>query len=706
VVIVGAIGVYGERVEQALVGINRLRPHVDRYVVIVDETVTEKQKQQLIEAECEVYMHPWEDSMVKMRNQYLDKIQNGDWVIVHDPDEWFCEKFCEEIKFIIVSANQQELNLLLINSHDVTYQEDGEKSDTKSDFYKNLIYRKDWGTKYEGVGEVKEVHETLLIPYPKITRLGDGYYYEHMKYWHEVWERAGRNFFMAGGGNNAGELNPSWKVFREICSELGIENWTQCREYYRAGKIDPKLKAWHWMNRQEGFDYDHEELEFGRWYFEYLQPEEADAKTDPELIRIMTFDDDESTVWAPIFELVEGSVAEVMRFIEEAYIEVLGRNADQSGKEYYTKMILDGKIGRDQLKEIMKESPEYQRAQASTDVKEWTQIQIPVKVNIGITEALYVEALKKTGYYWEEVKPMLDVGHDIITKVPDPQQFALWFYANRDASIQEIAQAIFRFIGDDGIWWGGDALRAAAEPYPYTDARRNPDLGGGHFSYFEGLIEPNMKVLDVGCQIASWIWAWKDIEPTIDYHGLEPSPIAYRIAVERYGEDGRNVREPRIVTEIQITGTDVMPTGDQHISILMPTGDQHISIPIDFDPTPKYDRMRRIIGKPATFYNMKMQEMEFSEEFDVLFTHTVLQHVSLETKREALPKFYEALKPGGMLIIEEKSDTETKTTLTKEGWIELIESFGFENIVTVDQGQDGVGYVFIRPRVPDEDSGA
>ena len=386
--IAGCVGLYGERVDQATECIKRLRPHVDRYVVIVDKSVTEEQKQWLRDLGCEVYFHPFEDSMVKIRNQYLEKCQTDDWIIVHDPDEWFCEKFCEDVRKICEKAEKDDLALLLINSHDITYQEDETKTELVSDFFKNLIFRKMEGTHYEGVGEVKEVHETLIIPgLTRAMRLPkETYWYEHVKYWHEVWERAARNVFLAGGGNNVGERNPSWKPLREIFDELGVHTWPEAREYLREGGIDPRLKMWLWANRFEGLDFDHEEMEFGRWYFEYLHPEEAEG-------------------WEPVTELEEGSPPEVMRYVEQTYMKVLGRHADQEGKEAYTKAILTGQLRREDLPALLKRSPEYIQKVPSERVK----IQVPVSVDVHLTEEVFLEALKRSKTYWEIIKPKLDL---------------------------------------------------------------------------------------------------------------------------------------------------------------------------------------------------------------------------------------------------------------------------------------------------------
>jgi len=418
--IVGCVGVYGERVEQATVCIKRLRPHVDRYVVIVDESVIEEQKQELRDLGCEVYFHPWEDSMVKMRNQYLEKCQTDDWIIVHDPDEWFCQKFCEDARKICEKAGKEDLALLLINSHDITTLEDGTRHENISDFFKNLIFRKIEETRYEGVGEVKEVHETLLIPGLTIVRRlpKEKYWYEHIKYWHEVWERAGRNVFMAGGGNNSGERNSSWRPLREICDDIGLENWTKARDYFRKGNIDPSLKEWLWDNRFEGFDYQHEMMEFGRWYFEYLHPEEKEFL--------------DGRVWEPVHEIPVGSPPEVMHYVEQTYMEVLGRHADLAGREAYTKAIIEGQIKREDLPEHLKHSPEYAQLARASIPGEKVKMQVPISVDVHITEDIFLEALKKSETYWEKIKPKMDIGSFIFDSLKEPKEFLKWFYETKE----------------------------------------------------------------------------------------------------------------------------------------------------------------------------------------------------------------------------------------------------------------------------------
>ena len=183
------------------------------------------------------------------------------------------------------------------------------------------------------------------------------------------------------------------------------------------------------------------------------------------------------------------------------------------------------------------------------------------------------------------------------------------------------------WIGDDGIDWDFEAERASKGSYPYK-ARRS-------FDYFKELVRPRDRVLDLGCNIASWIGAWRSIEPTIKYEGLDRSRVAINIARKRYPD--------------------------------------------------------------AKFYIMDARDMDFHERYDIVFTHAVYQHTHLETKRKILPQVYGALKPNGLHIIQENtalSSKQSSTVMLREEWIELFDSFGFKKIRTHDIGGGGTGFVF------------
>jgi len=337
-------GTYGERMWQTKECVKRIRPFVDRAVIICDETVSEEDLDWLKDKQCEVYVYPWNDNFPEMRNHYLDKCQDGDWVIVSDPDEWFCKDFCNDLRSIVAEAQNDNITLLGINSRDVMHESNddrySEENAVKSNFYKNLIFRFVHGTRYEGCGKSANVHEVLLLKGAH-RNLPDKYYYTHHKYPWEVWERAMRNVYIGGGGNNMGDGNPQWTRLKSITSKLGLHSWREVRDYMRKGNIDDSLKQWLIDNRRDGFDYEHEMMEGFRWYFEYLHPEE---NTDG--LEVLPSNN---------------TRAKTMRVVEESYLRLLGRHASQMEKERYVDLISNGSLSVSDLAVVLTTTPEYIR---------------------------------------------------------------------------------------------------------------------------------------------------------------------------------------------------------------------------------------------------------------------------------------------------------------------------------------------------------
>lgn len=431
--IVACQGTYGERISQTLEGMGRIRPYVDRAVVIVDETVTEEQKQQLIDIGCEVYFVPWEDSMVKMRNEYLKRVQTNDLVIVSDPDEWFGPEFCKDVRKIIAKAEEDGAELLLISSHDITYWENGERGEHVSGFFKNLIFKKTPETEYVGVGRIKHVHENLkLSKDAKIVRLDPKYYYEHIKHENEIWERAARNVFMAGGGDNVGEFNLAWKPLRQICAGLGIDNWTEARDYLRKGNIDPRLLQWLVEHRFEGTNVDHEMMEFFTWY-KWMHPKELEG-----IERVKNLSEADSSV--------------VQEYVNRVFKEVLGAEANESDKQGIAKALLSGEIEQKNLPGILA-NYQQQIAQRQQQMPQQAQVKkgerirlpVPVDVDVHITEELFLRALLKSDTFWRNIKPQMDIGKFIEKKVWDKVAFHRWFYKNQDRlTLTELSDYVTR----------------------------------------------------------------------------------------------------------------------------------------------------------------------------------------------------------------------------------------------------------------------
>jgi len=316
-------GTYGERIPQTLEAYKRLGPQVDRRVVIVDETVTDKQLEQLHALNIETYLEKWTDDFPAMRNAYLAKCQTDDWVIVSDPDEWFCDAFCMDVRKIIAGANKDNIVQLKINSHDIC-----EGAETKSDFYKDLIF------KYrDGVAYKNPIHEELVISAgigEKVVNLKDTFYYVHYRTRNEILERAARNVFIGGGGRKDDAVGKAWNELVKICTRLSITTWADFKTYLQYGQIDHELGTWILQHRTKGPGWQCEMVDLFRWYYEVLHPEENKGNWLVQEAQPMN---------------VSSKGEEAV--ITDIYRRVLGREPDASGMTGYTDAMKRGATAAD-----------------------------------------------------------------------------------------------------------------------------------------------------------------------------------------------------------------------------------------------------------------------------------------------------------------------------------------------------------------------
>ena len=91
--------------------------------------------------------------------------------------------------------------------------------------------------------------------------------------------------------------------------------------------------------------------------------------------------------------------------------------------------------------------------------------------------------------------------------------------------------------------------------------------------------------------------------------------------------------------------------------------------------------MAREANPNVDFLCSPLWDLNFSEDFDLVFTNSVLQHNILVDQEKIIEKIYKALKPGGIFRMEEGTEPiTTDTQRTKQGWIDMVESHGFKFI--------------------------
>jgi len=153
--------------------------------------------------------------------------------------------------------------------------------------------------------------------------------------------------------------------------------------------------------------------------------------------------------------------------------------------------------------------------------------------------------------------------------------------------------------------------------------------------YLDDIItrEP-FDLLDLGCQIGSWHHAWKTLRPNVRYTGVDFSLYALGVAKQRYPD--------------------------------------------------------------SSFIYMNATQMDFDNQFDVIFTHAVLQHMNHESHEKIAPLIYRALRPNGFLVIQENVTGRFYPLY----WVELFthnqQTYGFTLMKRIDTQDGGMKYVFTK----------
>jgi len=159
------------------------------------------------------------------------------------------------------------------------------------------------------------------------------------------------------------------------------------------------------------------------------------------------------------------------------------------------------------------------------------------------------------------------------------------------------------------------------------------------FDYFQDLLPKNFTVIELGCGMGKWYPIFENLGCSF-YLGIDASEKAIEIASSKEYKNAMFLRS----------------------------------------------RAELLTYKNIMFLN----------HFDLAFTHTFLQHTKNDTKRAIIRIIQWFLKPSGLLVIQEKNDVDTETTLTKENWVKLIEQFGFKYIRSTAEGDPRNGMVFKR----------
>jgi len=376
--------------ERTVKCVELMAPYVDMVIIVADQTVSEEDVERLKKIRDNVHVIHTEfpDDIPKFRNKYMAYAE------LNDVD------FAKDLREIVEELEAKGYNIAGINCHEQF--EDIEWLDEldllkecpggyrESNFYKNLLFKLRPGLRYRGVG-IGRVHETWNIQegWKAVNLPKEKYWYTHTKSALDIWRNAARNVVLGGGGDNVGEINPYWKPLRELMSKHGIKDWTEFERKVKEKQVPRELSLYILsLLEAPNNDWGRECRQLAKWFLwynrEYLTPEVEDKIKNPP---------------PPTKEQM------AIDAVRKIYFQVLGRHPDREGLEHYTKMVLEGKVKLEDLPRLFKLSPEYMEKFGAAP-PESVRMQIPVHVDIGVTPEVFVEAMKRSTVFWEQIKPL------------------------------------------------------------------------------------------------------------------------------------------------------------------------------------------------------------------------------------------------------------------------------------------------------------
>jgi ubiquinone/menaquinone biosynthesis C-methylase UbiE len=351
------------------------------------------------------------------------------------------------IKDLIKSADTYDT--VSFNSHDIGFDKNGvEIYHNISSYYKQLLFKI-----YDGVKYNRNVHHELVGHLYKEIHASDDLYYEHIKKEFDIYIRGCRNFFIAGGGVD--EYCDEWKELRAIKS--CPSSWHKFRDQLISGTISNDIKNWI-TNHRNSNTLPHRDSEiraFFTTYYEILHPEQN--------IDNLICEPEETVIIVNINQT----------FVEEEYLHILGRHGDPAGVKLYTDMLTDGKLTKDDVKFIFKNSQEYISKNPSKDITQApfcseTELKVDIaeftNTDIDIVNTHWTIGYEDTLKSWEEIKPNTN------DEIED-------WYSNTNAYIYDLAIFHHREINKNVSLY--ESITSPAIAFAHDKNLKVLDFGGG-----------------------------------------------------------------------------------------------------------------------------------------------------------------------------------------------------------------------------------
>ncbi len=258
--------VFRARNPEVLQNIRAHSPYVDRtFIVLHGNEEENKQNIEFFESqECKDFNLTWQladipYSPIALRNTYLKALEPETWCLQFDCDEFLEISGAYQLRSFVQKAEEQEVNKIAFNAHDIRIGLEGEVWDNLSTYFNPLMIKISAGT-----GWVGETHGGIHTPgmVPKIGNVP--YRYFHIKSTASEYLRGCRNYWTAGREASNDTAVPEWMEFKRLTSAAGFNLFDDFYKAMLAGEVPEEIKQWIVMHR------DNQNSEARSWFVVYF----------------------------------------------------------------------------------------------------------------------------------------------------------------------------------------------------------------------------------------------------------------------------------------------------------------------------------------------------------------------------------------------------------------------------------------------------
>jgi nucleoside-diphosphate-sugar epimerase/glycosyltransferase involved in cell wall biosynthesis len=217
---------------------------------------------------AEVHIEKWEGDFSAYKNKAISFARTK-WVLILDHDEIPTSELAQHLPELIEQSEKgNKYNMVSFTARNETINTEGLVIASNDGNGKALLH---FNIKDPYYGNP---HIWLKPNYYPWVEQRVPYAYRHVKQEGIEQERAVRNVWMGGGGDNFREKNPLWPELRQITDRLGITDYKEMLKYLKTEpKIDTELDTW--IKKAYDFPWHDSELkEFKQLREKYFQGKE------------------------------------------------------------------------------------------------------------------------------------------------------------------------------------------------------------------------------------------------------------------------------------------------------------------------------------------------------------------------------------------------------------------------------------------------